>query len=258
MDAIIGFRQKLAAGQLCLGSAITLNDPLVSDALGDSVDFFWVDTEHGPMSAEALTGHFLAARCHNVPALVRVPTCNVAFIKPVIDAGAAGVIIPQIRTVAEVRQVIEDTRYPPLGRRGYAPRMPSNYGRDGGDEYLRRSNTNLFVSVQIETAEALDAVEEIVRVPGLDSVVIGPWDLSGSLGMLGDVFNATMVAAYDRVVACAHAAGLSVGAGMGMTPDFACFLAQHGVNWMQVGLDYGYMVKCMDDYAAQVRASVKQ
>jgi 2-keto-3-deoxy-L-rhamnonate aldolase RhmA len=258
MDAIIGFRQKLAAGQLCLGSAITLNDPLVSDALGDSVDFFWVDTEHGPMSAEALTGHFLAARCHNVPALVRTPTCNVAFIKPALDAGADGVIIPQIRTVDEVRQVVDDCRYPPIGRRGYAPRMPSNYGRDGGADYIRRANANLFVSVQIETAEALDAVEEIVKVPGLDSVVIGPWDLSGSLGMLGEVQHPRMVAAYDRIVACARAAGLSVGAGMGMTPDFACFLAAHGVNWMQVGLDYGYMVKCMDEYNAQVRGSVSK
>ena len=60
------------------------------------------------------------------------------------------------------------------------------------------------------------------------------------------------------LVACAHAAGLSVGAGMGMTPDFACFLAHHGVDWMQVGLDYGYMIKCMDDYTAQVRASVQK
>ena len=95
------------------------------------------------------------------------------FIKPVLDAGASGIVVPQVRSVEEVQQVVADCRYPPLGQRGFGPLIPTNYGRDGGDvEYAERANAGIYVSVMIETAEALDALDQIVAVPGLDGVVI--------------------------------------------------------------------------------------
>ena len=253
MEPIVRFRQQLAAGQRCLGAAITLSDPLISEALADCVDFFWIDLEHALIGPEGLHGHFLAAHSRNVPALVRVSGSDTPFIKPVLDAGADGIIVPQIRSVDEVRQVVSDCRYPPVGRRGFAPHVPSNYGRLSGDEFLQRANASVFVSVQIETAEALAAIDEIVRVPGLDSVVIGPWDLSGSMGMLGQVKHPQVVAAMQTVVSKARSAGLSVGAGMGTDPEFACFMAELGAQWIQVGGDYGYMVKYADDMMSTLR-----
>src|SRR5258707_7093646 len=102
-ESIIRFRQKLQAGQLCLGPAITMADPLITEALADSVDFVWLDLEHAPMGAEAVKGHLLAARSKAIPAIVRVPGSGTPFIKPILDAGAEGVVVPQIRSVAEVR-----------------------------------------------------------------------------------------------------------------------------------------------------------
>jgi len=253
MEAIARFRQKLKAGRVCLGAGITFADPLVSDALGGSCDFLWIDLEHSAMSPEALNGHLLAARARNVPAIVRVTGSSTPFIKPVLDAGADGIVVPQVRSAEEVRQIVSDCRYPPLGRRGYGPRVPSNYGRDGGDEYIERANKDLFVAVQIETVEALEALDDILTIPGLDSIVLGPWDLSGALGVLGDVEHPRVVAAIETIIAKTRAAGLAVGSGMGPDADYAYKMAKRGVQWLQVGGDYGYLIKCMDQITASVR-----
>jgi 2-keto-3-deoxy-L-rhamnonate aldolase RhmA len=112
------------------------------------------------------------------------------------------------------------------------------------------------VSVQIETREAFEAVDDIVRVPGLDSVVVGPWDLSGAIGTLGDVESPLVMDAIRRIVKAARAAGLSVGAGMGVLPAFAGTLRALGVQWFQVGGDSGFLSWAADTVAAQARAAV--
>ena len=108
---IVAFRSKIAAGAICIGASITLIDPRVTDALGDSVDFFWIDMEHSLMSPEAVHGHLLAAKTRGVPALVRVTGSATPFIKPVLDAGADGIIVPQVRSAEEVQQIVADCRY---------------------------------------------------------------------------------------------------------------------------------------------------
>ncbi len=256
LGAIAGFRAKLDAGQVCVGAAITFDDPLVTDALGESVDFFWIDTEHGILSPQALAGHLLAARARGVPGLVRVPGSATAFIKPVLDMGAEGIIVPQVRSAQEVEGVVSDCRYPPLGRRGYGPRVPSNYGRDGGDEYITRANQQIFVSVQIENADGYEALDEIAAIPGLDSLVLGPNDLAASLGHMNQLEHPDVVAAVEAIIRTARAAGLYIGSGMGADPDYACLMANRGVQWLQVGCDYNYIVAHTDQIGSQVRSGV--
>lgn len=253
MQAIEAFREKMKAGTVCIGAGVTFSDPLVTDALGDSADFIWIDMEHSPTSAEALTGHLLAARARSVPSIVRVQHSSTPFIKPVLDAGADGIVVPQVRTAQEVRRAVEDCRYPPLGRRGYGPRVPSNYGRDRVADYVDRANKNIFVAAQIETVEALESLDEILKVPTLDSIVIGPWDLSAALGILGDVENPRVVEAIKTIVGKTRKAGLFIGAGMGPSAEYACTMADRGIQWLQVGGDYGYMIACMDQITARLR-----
>lgn len=254
--AVLRFRERLKAGEVCLGASITFSDPLVSDALGDSVDFFWIDLEHSAMSPDSLQGHFLAARNRNVPSLVRVTGSSTPFIKPVLDSGADGIIVPQVCSAGEVQQVVNDCRYPPLGSRGYGPRVPSNYGRDGGKAYIERANQAVFVSVQIENRAALESIDEIVAVPGLDSVVLGPADLSASLGFTGDLEHPQVVAAIDHVIEKARKAGLFVGSGMGPDPTYASKMAKRGIQWLQVGGDYSYMIQYANQMTAEIRAKV--
>ena len=256
MESINAFRQALAAGRFCLGAAVTFSDPLVTEALADAVDFIWIDQEHSPLSPEALHGHLLAARSRHTPALVRVTAGETAFIKPVLDAGADGIIVPQVRTVEEVERAVADCRYPPQGRRGYGPRVPTNFGRSGGADYVAAANAGVFASVMIETREAVEAIDAILAVPGLDSVVLGPYDLSGSLGVLGQVEHPTVVAALEHVIARAKAAGKFVGSGMGPDADYAVRMARRGVQWVQAGGDYGYLISFMDGLTQRVRAQL--
>jgi len=247
------FRQRLAQGQILAGAGIYLTDPKSSEALADAFDFLWYDLEHSPMSMEALGAHLMAARGKNKPAIVRVGASDTAFIKPVLDAGAHGIVVPQVRGAEEVHRVVDDCRYPPVGRRGFGPLIPTNYGRSGGPEYVARANAQLFVSVMIETAEAVEEIDRITAIPGLDSVVLGPWDLSGSLGMLGEVGHPKVVAALEKVIASAKAAGLSVGSGMPADAEFAALQVRRGVQWLQLGGDCGYLVAWADQMVGKLR-----
>ena len=102
-------------------------------------------------------------------------------------------------------------------------------------------------------SEAVEAIDDILAVPGLDSVVLGPYDLSGSLGLLGQVEHPTVVAALEHVIARAQAAGKFVGSGMGPDPDYAVRMARRGVQWVQVGGDYGYLISFMDHINRRVQ-----
>jgi 2-keto-3-deoxy-L-rhamnonate aldolase RhmA len=252
------FRAEMRAGRLQVGAGIGFSDPLVSDALAGSLDFLWIDLEHSPLGPESLAAHLLAARSRAKPAIVRVPASGTAFVKPALDLGADGIIVPQIRTVEEVRQTVADCRYPPAGTRGFGPRVPSDYGRVPTPEFTAAANREVFAAVMIETAEALAAIDEIVRVPGLDSVVIGPWDLSGALGMLGEVEHPQVVAAIERIIAAARKAGIFVGAGMGVQADYAVTMGKRGCQWVQVGGDHGYLVWAADRLVADIRAGAKR
>src|SRR5262245_39375359 len=144
------FRDKLRRGQVCLGAAVSTSEPAVTEALGPCADFLWIDLEHTPLSIESLQAHLIAARAAAAPAVVRVPGSEAWFIKRVLDTGAPGIVVPQVRSAAEVGEVAAACRYPPVGRRGFGPRRASNYGRDRGPEYFEAAERDLFVAVQIE------------------------------------------------------------------------------------------------------------
>jgi 2-keto-3-deoxy-L-rhamnonate aldolase RhmA len=110
-----------------------------------------------------------------------------------------------------------------------------------------------MAAVQSETMEALEAIDEIVGVPGLASLFIGPMDLSGALGRLGQANHPDVVAAMETIVAKARGADLFIGAGLGPDVEFACVLARRSVQWMHVGNDFSHLVKAMDELAAAIR-----
>ncbi len=250
------FREKLDAGQFCLGAGITFTDPAVVEALCDSVDFLWIDLEHNPTNLESLLSHLIAARAGGAPALVRVPSLDIAWTKRVLDTGAEGIILPQAGSAAEIKQFVSSCRYPPQGTRGFGPRRPTNYGRFGGSEYLAHANENLFVVAQIETVTALAEVDEIVAIEGLDSLVVGPYDLSGSMGKLGQVHDPQVLDAVRTVAQKARAAGKYIGMGMGAEKEHALEAAGLGIQWAQCGNDFEFMIQTADRLFSDVRRDV--
>lgn len=250
------FREKLDRGETLIGAAVAASDPIVTDALADSVDFMWYDQEHSPMSYEALRSHLITARGKQRPTVVRVTQGSTPFVKPVLDSGASGVIAPQVRTVDEVKQFVADCRYPNTGSRGAGPMVPSNYYRTDFHKHEKDANENIFAAVMIETSDAVDVIDDIVAIPGLDSIVIGPMDLSGSLGVLGDTENPKVIAAMEKVISSARSSGVYVGAGLGLDPSYALTLARRGVQWLQMAGDIVAMIHGMDSAILEARQKI--
>src|SRR5206468_751155 len=158
-------------------------------------------------------GHLMATKGSEAVGLVRVAWNDPVLIKPVLDIGAAGVIVPFVRTAEEARLAVAACRYPPQGIRGYGPRRPTNYGRLGGPEYCQMANDAVLVHVQIEHADAVRNLDEILAVPGIFAVIIGPNDLAASLGYTGQSRHPEVLKIIDVVIAKAAKARIPVGLG---------------------------------------------
>jgi 2-keto-3-deoxy-L-rhamnonate aldolase RhmA len=253
------FREKLKTGRLCLGPGVSFTDPSVTEALCESVDFLWLDLEHTPIGLESVQNHLIAARAGGAPILVRVPSSEIAWTKRVLDIGAEGVILPQAKSVAEVEAFVAACRYPPLGRRGFGPRRPSNYGRISLAEYLKSANDGVFAAVQIETVELLEALDAVVQIRGIDSLVVGPSDLAGALvGKPGDIGNPKVLEAIGTICTKARKAGLSVGLGMGPDEEYALKVAALGVQWIQYGGDCGFMLHGTETAYRKIRGRIAE
>jgi 2-keto-3-deoxy-L-rhamnonate aldolase RhmA len=235
-------REKLCAGKIVLGAGISLSDPTVTEALAPSVDFVWIDLEHNALTVEKMLGHLIAARAGGCASIVRIPTNDVGWIKRVIDSGAEGIILPRAYSAKEVADFVSACRYPPLGTRGFGPRRPMQYGRLEQQAYLQQANRELFVVAQVETVELVDELDEVLHLEGLDSLVLGPQDLSGSMGRLGDTTHPDVVRSMRTIAAKAKAAGKFIGSGLGANPQFAKLLIDCGVQWLQAGNDFEYMI----------------
>jgi 2-keto-3-deoxy-L-rhamnonate aldolase RhmA len=246
------FRAKLARGQICLGTVISFTDPTVTEALCQVLDFVWIDMEHNALSLESVQGHIMATKGSETSPLVRVPWNDPVLIKPVLDIGAAGVIVPFVRTAEEARRAIAACLYPPEGIRGFGPRRPSRYGQLGGPEFCRAANASIMPMVQIEHIDAVANIDEILAVPGLASIVIGPNDLAGSMGLMGQPRHPQVLAAIDTVIAKARRAGMPIGIGAGDDPDVLIDWVGRGVQWLAMGGDCALLLRA----ATQVAASV--
>lgn len=235
------FRAQIAAGSALLGAAVTLSDPIVSEAIAPLVDFLWIDVEHNPLTAKQVEGHLQAAQPVGCPVLVRVPLGDVNLVKQVLDAGADGIVAPQVRTVDDARRMVAACRYPPLGTRGFGPRRAVDFGASAGPDYPARANAAVLAFVMLEDINAVDVLDDMLALPGLDGVCIGPADLSASLGVIGQLDHPAVQAAIDTIIARTRARGLMVGVGGGDDPATARAWIERGVQWLQLGGDVVYL-----------------
>jgi 2-keto-3-deoxy-L-rhamnonate aldolase RhmA len=203
-----GFAARLRAGETLLGSIITLPSPDVAE-LFSRVGFDWlfIDTEHAPLDPLAAQGLLQAASC---PCLVRVPAGEEAVIKKALDIGAAGVVVPQVNDADQAERVVRYCRYPPRGSRGVGIVRAQGYGLDF-QQYVDGANDSIVVMLQIEHIDAVNNIESIVRVPGVDALMIGPYDLSGTMGRLGQVNHPEVEQAMETVRRACAAAGMKLG-----------------------------------------------
>ncbi|MEE2988993.1 MAG: aldolase/citrate lyase family protein [Planctomycetota bacterium] len=236
MDEVrTGFKSRLAAGEVLLGSMVTLPSPAVAEILVQlGYQWLFVDGEHGPLeTAEVLA--ILQAVGDQVPCIVRVPAAAEVPIKKMLDLGAAGIIAPQVNTAQQAADVVAWSLYAPEGRRGVGLARAHGYGLNF-QEYVESANQEITVIVQAEHAEAVENIEQIVQVEGIDAVLLGPYDLAASLGKMGQVDDPEVTGAIDRITAACQEAGLPLGI-FGVSADAIRPYIQKGYNLVVAGTD---------------------
>ncbi|MDX1616152.1 MAG: aldolase/citrate lyase family protein [Candidatus Promineifilaceae bacterium] len=210
MNAPTNLRQRLAQAELLLGTMVTLPAPEVTELLSQvGFDWLFLDAEHAPLDAARLQRLIQAAGA-TLPCLVRLPTAAEVAVKQALDVGAAGIIAPQVNSAETAAAVVGWARYAPQGNRGVGITRAHGYGARFA-EYMATANEATTVVVQIEHSQAVEQIEAIVAVPGIDAALVGPYDLSASMGMPGQVQNPAVQAAIERVTAVCRAADMPMG-----------------------------------------------
>jgi len=211
-------RTRLQAGQPVIGTMIQeVNSPFIVHALANAgFDFVYVDMEHGRFGLETAVNLLQTIRLTTMVPLVRVPDNMYYWIARLLDAGAQGVMIPRVETCEQVEMAIKSLRYPPIGNRGLAvARGHNDYKRQDSLAFAQEANRENLLIVQIESQKAVENVNEIISTPGVDVALIGPSDLSLSLGIALKMDDPAMLAAVEKVVAACKQhkviAGLHVG-----------------------------------------------
>lgn len=197
------FRKRLLEGTALGGGHVFLNDPAITEALAlHGYDFIWIDAEHGPFDKQNLLMHIMAANAGGAGAFVRVASQEMDIIKPVLEMGIDGIIIPMVLDEIEAKRVLELCLYPPKGTRGGfgPPRRAIGYNSQDVKTYLEQSEESFIRIIQIEHVEAVHHVEAILSLPALDAIIIGPNDLSGSIGHLGNPLHPDVLALAELAI----------------------------------------------------------
>ena len=224
-------------GDVLQGVMGTIPSAVAAQAVAAAgADFLLVDREHAPIGRESLHAMITATAGTECGALVRVPSIDEAEVKLALDAGAEGVSFPMVRSAADVERCVALIRYPPHGSRGWGPFVAhSRYGTSPA-EYSTAVGPHISCWVQIETVEAVQSIEAIVRVAGLDVIVLAPFDLSIALGVEGQFDAPRFVEAVEAVERAATDAGVPL-CGVALDARRAAELAARGYRALLRGID---------------------
>ena len=198
-------RDKVFVGWTSIGH------PQVTEVLVRSgVDIMGIDIEHSTITLEQSQRIIAASQAAGVACLARIASHNEEAIKRLLDSGADGIIVPMVSTIDEVAALVEWCKSPPVGRRSFGVSRAQGYGLDF-DSYTSRWNETSILIIQIESASAVENIEAIVDTKLLDGVMIGPYDLSGSLGVPGQLDHPKVIEAANKVIAACKRAGIACG-----------------------------------------------
>lgn len=251
-------RKKILNHEKAIGTFFEGGNAIAAEALAISrIDFMIVDTEHGPLDVESVMHVLRSAELHDTTALVRVkdPTRN--SILKMLDIGAAGLIIPMIKSIDEIRKIVEYGKYFPVGQRGVCFTRASGFGYYDycqGDikDYFAHCNRETLLIPQCETVECLENIEEIAAVEGIDGIFIGPADLSTAMGIPMEFDRPAFKAAIERIIRATKEAGKFIMMAAG-DASMAKIRFDQGIDCVAVGGDINFYVDAVNAMVDQIR-----
>lgn len=246
------FKAALIEGRQQLGLWCTLSSPYATEVVaGAGYDWLLLDTEHSPAELTTVLAQLQAVSAYPVSPVVRPAANDTVLIKRLLDIGAQSLLIPYVQNAEEARAAVAATRYPPDGIRGVsALTRATRFGRV--KNYPHAAARELCLLVQVETQEALDQIDAIAAVEGVDGIFIGPGDLAASLGHVGDLKHARVVDAVENAIVRIRAAGKPAGILTG-DPAFAKRCIDLGTTFTAIGVDAGILARQSEQALASFR-----
>ena len=233
---------KAAGAHPPVGTWIMSASPMVAEAVGHA-GFDWgvLDMEHAPADMMEVIHMLQAVSSTKMVPVVRVPWNDAVTIKRVLDAGATTLLVPLVQNADEARQAVAATRYPPQGVRGVAGMTrASRFG--AAHNYLQHANADMGVIVQLETPQALQQLEAIATIDGVDALFIGPADLSAAMGHLGQLTHPAVLEQMSRAVKRAKDAGKPIGT-LGAAPEIVAQYRAIGFDFVAISSDLSLLVR---------------
>lgn len=244
-------RQRLEAGDAVLGTFQTINSPIVAEIAGLSgMEFVILDQEHGPLTAQSSLALCQAAERGGASPVIRVRSNTVPEIQRALDVGASGVEVPQVETRADAEAAVNAARFSPIGDRGLNPYIRAGE-YNGGRDYAERQNRETAVILQVEGQAGIDNLGDILEVDGADVIFLGPYDLSQSLGIPGQIRHERVTDLMEEASERAAAAGKIVGT-YAEDPEMARDWLDAGAQYVAILLDAKILV---DAYGSLVDAA---
>jgi 4-hydroxy-2-oxoheptanedioate aldolase len=246
------FKHAIAAGDLQIGLWCSLCSNIAVDVVRDSgFDWLLIDTEHSPNEIPDVLSQLQACEGGAATPIVRPAWNDIVIIKRCLDIGVQTLLVPYVQNSAEAKRAVEAVRYPTTGLRGVAvASRASRYGRV--TDYLKNANSEICLLVQVETRSAMDQLEAIAAVEGIDGVFIGPSDLSASLGHIGNPAHPDVQKALETCVRRLKAVGTPAGILSGNEEDVRRYIAW-GYTFVAVGSDVALLGRGADSLAKKFR-----
>jgi 2-keto-3-deoxy-L-rhamnonate aldolase RhmA len=245
--------KDLKQGKRIVGTMIRMvrNPAIARVAAQAGLDFVMFDMEHGSYSLDVLSDIFAVARAVGLAGFVRVPELSKGYVSRIMDAGAVGVMVPMLESVEQARQFVDWAKFAPVGKRGFGSAGGhTNYGAaSDAVGFMKAANEETLTIAQIETGQAVERIEAIAAVPGIDAMLIGPNDLAISLGYPGDLMNKNVTAAIGKVADAARKNGKIFGM-HGPDPLTEMFIPQ-GLRLLMSQLDHGMLLAGMKAVATK-------
>jgi 2-keto-3-deoxy-L-rhamnonate aldolase RhmA len=245
------FRTRLRSGERLIAPLLTLNSPPVVELLAEvGFDWLFIDAEHSPLDTSQMQALMQAAGA--TPCVVRLSASDEMHVKRALDIGAAGVIAPQVNSVEHAQKIVEAAKYAPMGHRGLGITRAHRYGLRVR-EYLQNANDDTAVIVQAEHRDAIAVIRDIVRIDGVDGVLIGPYDLSASLGRPGAIDHPDVRDAIACVRDACRDVNIPIGI-FGVTAEAVKPYIEQGFTMIVAGVDTVLLANASSTLLSSVRA----
>ena len=258
-------KTRLNQGKVCIGTWLTMAHLSVAEILADAgYDWVMIETEHTAIDVSEVMGLIMAVEGRGAIPLVRLAGIDPIQAKAVLDAGAAGVMIPMVNSRADAEAAVKAVKYPPLGERGACGAQRGQgygFGYDNYVDHVRDVNENSLLMIQIEHIDAVNAIDDILSVPGIDGTFIGPYDLSMSLGLPGQLDHEDVQSAKRRVLEATREKGLAAGIHIVHPGTAEAELKAHislGYRFIALGTDILFLANSCRELAARAERTLGQ